>query len=78
MFLGHVVNKEGTKPDPKKIDAVLRFPAPTTVTGVRSFLGLTGYYRKYVQGYSRLAGSLFELTKKDVAFVWNQDCQQAF
>jgi hypothetical protein len=44
VFLGHVVNKEGTKPDSGKIDAVLRFPEPKTVTNVRSFLGLTGYY----------------------------------
>ncbi len=57
---------------------MLRFPEPTTATSVRSFLGLTGYYRKYVRGYSRLAGPLFELTKKDVAFVCNRDCQQAF
>jgi len=48
VFLGYVVSKEGAKPDPKKIDAMLHFPEPTTVTGVRSFLGLTGYYRKYV------------------------------
>jgi hypothetical protein len=48
VFLGYVVSKEGAKPDPKKIDAVLRFREPTTVTSVRSFLGLTGYYRKYV------------------------------
>ncbi len=78
MFLGYVVSKEGAKLDPKKIDAVLRFPEPTTVSNVRSFLGLTGYYRKYVRGYSRLAGLLFESTKKDVAFIWNQGCQQAF
>ncbi len=78
VFLGHVVSKEGTKPDLGKIDAVLRFPEPKTVTNVKSFLGLTGYCRKYVRGYSRLAGPLFELTKKDVAFVWNQDYQQAF
>ncbi len=78
VFLGHVVSKEGTKPDLGKIDAVLRFPEPKTVTNVKSFLGLTGYYRKYVRGYSRLAGPLFELTKKDVAFVWNQDYQQVF
>jgi len=78
VFLGYVVSKEGAKPDPKKIDAVLRFPEPTTVSNVRSFLGLTGYYRKYVRGYSRLAGPLFELTKKDVAFIWNQGCQHAF
>jgi hypothetical protein len=78
VFLGYVVSKEGAKPDPKKIDTVLRFPEPTTATSVRSFLGLTGYYRKYVRRYSRLAGPLFELTKKNVAFVWNRDCQQAF
>ena len=78
MFLGHVVSKEGTKPDPSKIVAVLRFPKPNTVTNVISFLGLTGYYRKYIREYSRLASPLFELTKKDVSFVWNQDCQQAF
>jgi len=78
VFLGYMVSKEGTKPDPKKIDVMLRFLEPMMVTSVRSFLGLTGYYRKYVQGYSRLAGPLFELTKKDVVFVWNQDYQQAF
>jgi len=78
VFLGHVVNKEGTKPDPSKIDAVLRFPEPKTVTNIRSFLGLTRYYRKYIRGYSRMASPLFELTGKDVAFVWNQDCQRAF
>ncbi len=78
VFLGHVVSKEGTKPDPGKIDAVLRFPEPKTVTNVKSFLGLTGYYRKYIKGYSRMASPLFELTKKDVAFVWNKNCQRAF
>jgi hypothetical protein len=78
VFLGHVVNKEGTKLDPGKIVAVLRFPEPNTVTNVRSFLGLTWYYRKYIKEYSRLASPLFELTKKDVSFVWNQDCQWAF
>jgi hypothetical protein len=78
VFLGHVVSKEGTRPDPSKVDAVRGFPAPTTVTNVRSFLGLIGYYRKYIKGYSKLVGPLFELTKKDVVFVWNQDCQRAF
>jgi hypothetical protein len=78
VFLGHVVNKEGTKPDPGKIDAVLRFPEPSMVTNVRSFLGLTEYYRKYIKEYSILDVPLFELTKKDVPFVWNQDCQRAF
>jgi len=77
-FLGHVVSKEATRPDPGKIEAVLHFPTPKIVTSVRSFLGLTGYYQKYIRGYSRLAGSLFELTRKDVAFVWDVGCQQAY
>jgi len=78
VFLGHVVNKEGTRPDPSKIDAMRGFLTPTIVTTVRSFLGLTRYYRNYIMGYSKLADPLFELTKKDVAFVWTQDCQRAF
>jgi hypothetical protein len=74
-FLGHVVSNEGTKLDLSKIDAVLHFPEPKIVTNIRSFMGLTRYYRNYVRGYSRLASPLFELTKKEVAFVWNLDCQ---
>jgi hypothetical protein len=77
-FLGHVVSKEGTRPDPGKIEAVLHFPTPRIVTSVRSLLGLIGYYRKYIRGYSRLVGPLFELTRKDVAFVWDVGCQHAF
>jgi len=77
-FLGHVVSKEGTRPDPGKIEAVLHFPTPKTVTSVRSFLGLTSYYRKYIRGYLRLVGPLFELIRKDVAFVWDVGCQQAY
>jgi hypothetical protein len=78
VFLGHIVSKEGTRPDPSKINAVWEFPAPTTVVSVRSFLGLTGYYRRFIRGYAKLAGPLFELTKKDVDFIWNEDCQRAF
>ncbi len=78
VFLGHVVSKEGTRPDPSKIDAMQGFSAPTTVVSVRSFLKLTGYYRRFIRGYSKLADPLFELTKKDVVFVWNQDYQRAF
>ncbi len=77
-FLGHVVSESGTRPDPGKIEAVLHFPQPKTVTNVRLFLGLIGYYRNYVRGYVRLAAPLFELTKRDVNFVWDMGCQQAF
>jgi len=77
-FLGHMVSNEGTKPNLGKIDAVLHFPKPNTVINIRSFRGLIRYYRNYVRGYSWLVTPLFELTKKDVAFMWNLDCQQAF
>jgi hypothetical protein len=78
VFLGHVVSHEGTRPDPSKIDVVVHFPVPKTVTDVRSFLGFTGYYRNYVKGYARMAVPLFELTKKEVAFVWDLGCQSSF
>ncbi len=77
-FIGHVVNKEGTRLNLDKLEVVLHFPKPKTVTNVTSFLGLTGYYRNYVQGYSRLVAPLFELTKRDVDFIWDLGCQQAF
>jgi len=73
-FLGHVVSKDGTKLDSGKIEAILHFLEPKTITNIRSFLGLTRYYWNYVQSYSRLAISLFELTKIDVDFVWNLGC----
>jgi hypothetical protein len=72
-----VVNKEGTRPDPGKIETVLHFPQSKTVTNVRSFLGLIGYYWNYVRGYSQLITPQFELTKRDVNFVWDMGCQQA-
>ncbi len=77
-FLGHMVSQEGIQPDLGKIEAVLHFPTPKNVTNIRSFLGLMGYYRKYVRGYSKLAGPLFELTRKDVAFVWDVGYEQAY
>jgi hypothetical protein len=70
-FLGHVVSEDGTRPYLGKVEAVLHFPQPRMVTNIRSFLGLTGYYRKYVRGYARLVAPLFKLIRKDVDFVWD-------
>jgi hypothetical protein len=77
-FLGHVVSREGIQPDLGKVEVILHFPTLKHVVGVRSFLGLTGYYREYIKGYSNLAGPLFELTRKDVVFAWNVNCEQAY
>ncbi|KAL8112978.1 hypothetical protein AgCh_020338 [Apium graveolens] len=69
QFLGHVVNKEGIKVDPAKIETVMNWERPKTPTEVRSFLGLTGYYRRFVQDFSKIVVPLTKLTRKNEKFV---------
>ena len=77
-FLGFVVSSSGIAPDPDKISAVQTFPVPTSVTEVRSFLGLCNYDRRFVKGFARIASPLHRLTRKDASFIWDSDCQSAF
>ncbi|KAK8951111.1 hypothetical protein KSP39_PZI003350 [Platanthera zijinensis] len=77
-FLGHMINAEGLAVDPAKIEAIINWTRPKSVTEVRSFLGFAGYYRKFVKDFSKLALSLTQLTRKNVVFMWGDDCQQAF
>lgn len=77
-FLGHVVSKDGVSVDPSKVEAVMEWKQPTTVTEIRSFLGLAGYYRRFIEGFSSIAAPLTKLTRKDVLLIWNEDCEKAF
>ena len=77
-YLGHVVSKEGVSTDPAKIEAVQKWPAPQTVSEVRSWLGFTSYYRRFMRGYSEMAAPLFALTEKSRTFGWTAKCEEAF
>ena len=74
-FLGHVISVEGVSVDPQKIEAVVNWKLPKNVSEVRSFLGLAGYYRKFVEGISKIATPLTKLTRKDVKYDWVDACQ---
>lgn len=77
-FLGHVISGEGIKVDPSKIEAVSRWNTPQSVTEIRSFLGLAGYYRRFIKDFSRLAAPLTLLTRKGVRYNWNENCEKSF
>ncbi|KAL0536372.1 hypothetical protein IC582_025319 [Cucumis melo] len=77
-FLGHVVSSEGVSVDPAKIEAVTNWTRPSTVSEIRSFLGLAGYYRRFVEDFSRIASPLTQLTKKGTPFVWSPACERSF
>ncbi|KAL8098148.1 hypothetical protein AgCh_031067 [Apium graveolens] len=78
QFLGHVVNKGGIKVDPAKIEAVMNWERPKTPTKVRSFLGLAGYNRRFIQDFSKIVIPLTKLTRKNEKFVWTEKCDESF
>ena len=77
-FLGHIVSAEGIRVDPIKIEAIVNWKSPRNVTKVRSFLGLVGYYRRFVKGFSVIASPLTKLLTKGVKFEWTYKCQNSF
>ena len=77
-FLGHVVSGEGVSVDASKVEAVQDWAQPKSVFEIRRFLGLAGYYRRFVKDFSRLASPLTRLTRKGVKFVWNETCEKSF
>jgi len=77
-FVGHVISKGGIAVDPPKVDAVLQSESPKSVFEIRSFLGLAGYYRRFIEGFSKLALPLTQLTRKGQAYVWDAKCENSF
>ena len=77
-YLGHIVSPSGIKPDQSKVEAIAKLGPPTDVRGIRSFIGMTGYYRRFIANYAKIAKPLTELTKKNRRFYWNEDCQRSF
>ncbi|GJR32093.1 putative reverse transcriptase domain-containing protein [Tanacetum coccineum] len=77
-FLGHVVNHDGIHVDPSKIEAVKSWKAPTTPSEVRSFLGLAGYYRRFIENFSKIAKPLTSLTQKNQKYEWGEKQEEAF
>ncbi|GJY03694.1 putative reverse transcriptase domain-containing protein [Tanacetum coccineum] len=78
QFLGHLIDSQGLHVDPAKIEAVKNWASPTTPTEVRQFLGLAGYYRRFIQGFSKIAKPLTKLTQKNKKYIWEEDQESAF
>jgi hypothetical protein len=77
-FVGHTIFSDGISVDPSKVQEVMDWKPPTLVHQIRSFLGLVGYYRRFILDFSRIAKPMTELLKKDVKFKWDAKCDEAF
>jgi hypothetical protein len=77
-FLGNTISSEGISVDPSKVQEVMDWKPPISVHQIRSFLGLAGYYRRFIPDFSRIAKPMTELLKKGVKFVWDDKCAKVF
>jgi hypothetical protein len=77
-FLGHVINANGIQPDPGKVDKIKNFPIPTNITELRGFIGLASYYRCFIQDFAIIVAPMNNLLRKDIPYIWNEDCQSSF
>ena len=78
LYLGHIISEDGIATDPAKTKVIAEWPRPCNATEVRSFLGLCGYYRRFIKGFSNIARPLHKLTENDKEFVWTNDCENSF
>ena len=78
QYLGHIISEEGISVDPEKIEAIMNWPTPRNVKDVRSFMGLVGYYRRFIEGFSKVAHAITSLEKKGMKFEWTSNCEESF
>jgi hypothetical protein len=77
-FLGHVISMEGIAANPSKVQSVLDWQAPTNVKEIRGFLGMAGYYWRFIEGFSRIAGPMTKILRKNTSFEWSEKCEDSF
>ena len=77
-FLRHVITKDGIAVNPKNVQDVLDWQAPKNVKEIRGFLGMAGYYRRFIEGFSKIAGPMIKLLRKNAPFIWDEKCEQSF
>ena len=77
-FLGHVISKEGIAVNLEKVNAVLEWEAPKNPKAIRGFFGMAGYYRRFIEGFSKIAGPMTKLLRKNAPFEWTEKCEQSF
>ena len=78
QYLGHIISEEGILVDPEKIEAIMNSPTSRNVTDVRSFMGLVGYYRIFIEGFSKVAHPVTSLQNKGIKFEWTPRCEESF
>ncbi|RVW76535.1 Retrovirus-related Pol polyprotein from transposon 17.6 [Vitis vinifera] len=78
IVLGHIISEKGIEVDKAKVELIVKLPSPTTVKGVRQFLGHAGFYRRFIKDFSKLSKPLCELLAKDAKFIWDERCQKSF
>ena len=78
IVLGHVISEKGIEVDKAKIELISNLPSPTNVKTLRQFLGHAGFYRRFIQNFSKIDKPLYKLLKKDAKFEWDAECQQRF